>query len=75
VAPSIHEPVGQGGRQTGERELQETRFDRSPWINVTQSERKNPLVTMWDGFKAIVIALPFPDGNPGDIQISSRGPA
>jgi len=69
MAPFIHEPVGQRGRQSRERERQETRFERSPWAHVTCGERKNPQVTMWIGFKAVVIALSFPDGIPEDIQI------
>ena len=70
MAPSIHEPAGQRGRQARERERQDTRFERSPWAHVTCGERKNPRVTIWDGFKAIVIALSFPDGMPEDIQVS-----
>jgi len=70
MAPSIHEVAGQPGRQSGERERRETRFERTPWTHITQSERKNPRVTMWDGVRAIVIALSFADGNPEDTQIS-----
>ncbi len=50
-----------------------TRFERSPWINTTRREGKNPLVTMWVGVKAIVIALSFPDCIPDDIRISIVG--
>ena len=71
MAPSIHEPVG--GRRSGEKERQETRFERAPWVHVTYGERKNPQVTMWIGFKAIVVALSFPDGSPEDIRISITG--
>lgn len=70
MAPSVHEAARQPGRQSGEREHRETRFERSPWIHVTRSERDDPRVTMWDGVKAIVIALSFTYGDPGDIQIS-----
>jgi len=70
MAPSIHEPAGQRGRQARERERQDTRFERSPWAHVTCGERKNPQVTIWEGFKAIVIALSFPDGMPEDVQVS-----
>jgi HSP20 family molecular chaperone IbpA len=78
----VRESVGQSGGHLVESERQETKFERTPWIRITQSERKAPLVTMWDGVKAIVIALSFADGNPEDIQISIvencllvRGPA
>jgi HSP20 family molecular chaperone IbpA len=70
---SIHEPARQSRVQPGETECRETRFEHSPWINITRGERKNPLVTMWIGVKAIVIALSLPDGNPGDVQISIVG--
>jgi HSP20 family molecular chaperone IbpA len=70
MAPSIHEPAGQRGRQRSEGERQDTRFERSPWARVTFGERKNARVTIWDGFKAIVIALSFPDGMLEDIQVS-----
>jgi HSP20 family molecular chaperone IbpA len=70
---SVHEPARQSKVQTGEREYQETRFERSPWINIAHGDRKNPLVTMWVGVKAIVIALSFPDGNLDDVQISIAG--
>ena len=73
MEPSIHEPAGQRGRQARERERQDTRFERSPWAHVTYGERKNPQVTIWDGFKAIVIALSFPDGMPEHIQVSVAG--
>lgn len=70
MAPSINESAGQRGRQATKRERQEPRFERSPWAHVTYGEKKNPRVTIWDGFKAIVIALSFPDGMPEDIQVS-----
>ena len=70
MAPSIHEVAGQSGRTSGERERREPRFERSPWAHVTCGERKNLQVTMWDGVKAIVIALSFADCNPGDIRVS-----
>jgi HSP20 family molecular chaperone IbpA len=70
MALPIHEPVRQSRRQPGETERQETRFDRSPWINITHSQRKDPMVTMWIGLKAIVIAIAFPDGSHEDVQIS-----
>jgi len=70
MAPSVHEPAGQGGLQAEERERRETRFQRSPWAHVTCGEGKNPKITMWDGVKAIVVALSFSDGIPEDIQIS-----
>lgn len=69
MAPSIHEPARRG-RQASEGERQEPRFERSPWAHVTCGETKNPRVTIWDGFKAIVIALSFPDGIPEDVQVS-----
>ena len=70
MAPSIHEVAGQRGRQSGDRERREPRFERSPWTHVTCGERKNLQVTMWDGVKAIVIALSIAGGNPEDIQVS-----
>jgi hypothetical protein len=73
MAPSIHEPVRKGTGQPGETEYREPRFERSPWINMTRSEKKNTPVTMWIGVKAIVIALLLPDGNPDDVQISVAG--
>ncbi|OPY91545.1 MAG: hypothetical protein A4E73_01942 [Syntrophaceae bacterium PtaU1.Bin231] len=70
MTPSIHEVAVQRDRQAGAREHRETRFERSPWTRITRSEQKNPRVTMWDGVKAVVIALSFADGNPEDTQIS-----
>jgi len=70
MAPSIHEPDVQLGPQAGERERREPGFQRSPWAHVTCGEGKNPKITMWDGVKAIVVSLSFPDGIPGDLQIS-----
>lgn len=70
---SIHEASWQGREQPGEAERRETRFDRFPWSHITQSERENTRVTMWIGFKAIVVALSFPDGSPEDIRISITG--
>jgi HSP20 family molecular chaperone IbpA len=70
MAPAIHEVAGQSGRTSGEREHREPKFERSPWTHVTCGERKNLQVTIWDGVKAIVIALSFADGNPEDIQVS-----
>jgi HSP20 family molecular chaperone IbpA len=70
---SIHEPARQSRVRPGETECRETRFERSPWIHITHGERKSPLVTMWIGVKAIVIALSLPDGNPDDVRISIAG--
>jgi len=73
MALPIHEPVRKSTGQPGETECREPRFERSPWIHVTRSEKKNTPVTMWIGVKAIVIALLFPDGNLDDVQISVVG--
>jgi len=73
MALTRHEPVRSGRGQSGETGCREPGFEHSPWINTTRREGKNPLVTMWIGVKAIVIALLLPDGNPDDIQISIAG--
>jgi hypothetical protein len=73
MAPTRHEPVRPGRGQSGETECREPLFEHSPWINTTRGEGKNPLVTMWVGVKAIVIALSFPDCIPDDIRISIAG--
>ncbi len=70
---SIHEASWQSREQPGEAGRRETRFDRFPWSHITQSERKNTRVTTWIGFRAIVVALSFPDANPEDIEISITG--
>ena len=71
MAPAvIREVAGEDGRQAGATERRETRFERSPWIRITQSGKENPRVTVWDGVKAIVIALSFADGNSEDTRIS-----
>lgn len=73
MALSIHESMGQRREQPGETEYRETRFERSPWITITRSERKNPQVTMWMGARTIVLALSFPDDNAHDVRISITG--
>ncbi len=70
MAPSIHEVAGQRGRQSGDRERREPRFERSPWNQATCGGHKNLQVTMWDGVKVIVIDLSFAGGNPQDIRVS-----
>jgi len=71
MAPAvIREVAGEDGRQAGATERRETRFERSPWIRITQSGKENPRVTVWDGVRAIVIALSFADGHSEDTRIS-----
>jgi len=71
MAPAvIREVAGENGRQAGARERRETRFERIPCTRITRSEGENPRVTVWDGVRAIVIALSFAEGNPGDTRIS-----
>ncbi len=71
MAPAvIREVAGEDGRQAGVTERRETRFERSPWIRITQSGKENPRVTVWDGVRAIVIALSFADGHSEDTRIS-----
>lgn len=73
MAPRNQELVRHSRELPAERDRHEPRFEHSPWIHITRSERKDPLVTMWIGFKAIVVSISFPDGNPKDIQISITG--
>ena len=73
MAASIHAFAGRHGRRSGERDLREPRFQRSPWAQVTCGERQNLQVTTWEGVKAVVIALSFTGGNPEDIRISIEG--
>ena len=73
MALPIHEPLRPGRGQPGESDCREPGFERSPLVDTTRSERKNLLVTMWVGFKAIVIALSFPECIPDDIQVSIVG--
>ena len=71
MAPAVIQEVAEkNGRQAGARERRETRFERSPWIQITRSEKEDPRVTIWDGVRAIVIALSFAEGNPEDTRIS-----
>ena len=73
MAPTIQDTMDQRHVEPAGAGLRETRFERSPWKTIRHSQEGPFPVTMWIGFKALVVAVSMPGVDPDPLRLSVRG--
>lgn len=73
MTPAINESLRQNLMESRKTGYGQTQFTRSPMEKSIQSQEDHTEITMWVGVKIIVVSIPVPDGERGEIRSSVIG--